>query len=69
MYTFEYPDEIIKELWQIREEHAAKFNYDLDAIFRDLKEQQEKSGRTVFSFAPKKPEEIEPEEIPLAKAS
>lgn len=69
MYTFEYPDEIIKELWQIREAHAAQFNYDLDAIFRDLREQQEKSGRAVVSFAPKKPEATEPEELPLAKAS
>lgn len=69
MYTYEYPDEVIKELWNIKEEHAAKFNYDLEAIFRDLKERQEKSGRVVVSFAPKKTEEIEIEEISLAKAS
>ena len=69
MYTYEYPDEVIKELWKIKEEHAAKFNYDLEAIFRDLKEQQENSGRVVVSLAPRKPDEVEFEELSLAKAS
>jgi hypothetical protein len=32
--------------------HAARFNYDLDAIFRDIKEQEKKSGRKFFSFPP-----------------
>lgn len=30
-------DEIITEVRAIREAHAAKFNYDLRAIFEDLK--------------------------------
>ena len=37
-----------------REAHAAKFNYDLDAICRDLKEQEKKGGRKVLSLRPKK---------------
>jgi len=30
-------DEIIAEVRAIREAHAAKFNYDLDAIYEDIK--------------------------------
>lgn len=30
-------DEIIAEVRAVREAHAAKFNFDLDAIFEDLK--------------------------------
>ncbi len=30
-------DHILEELWRIREEHAKQFNYDLDALWEDLK--------------------------------
>lgn len=30
-------DEIIEEVRTIREAHAAKFNFDLDAIYQDIK--------------------------------
>ena len=43
----------------MRDAHEARFNYDLDAIFRDIKEQEKKSGRTFVSFAPR---ELEPNE-------
>jgi len=33
-----------REVRRIRDERAARFNYDLDAIFRDIKEQEKKSG-------------------------
>jgi len=46
---------IVEEVRKIREKHAAKFNYDLDAICRDLKEQERKSGRKVVSLPAKKP--------------
>ena len=45
-------DPIVDEVRQIRDAHAARFNYDLDAIFRDIKEQEQKSGRKFVSFAP-----------------
>lgn len=35
-----YKDEIIKEIHKYREEYAKSFNYDLNAIFRDLKNKQ-----------------------------
>lgn len=34
-------DEIIDEVRAIREAHAAKFNFDLDAIYEDIKRSEE----------------------------
>ncbi|MEK7831223.1 MAG: hypothetical protein AAB401_09075 [Acidobacteriota bacterium] len=68
MYTFEYPDEVIKELWKIKEEHAARFNYDIEAMALDLKKEQDASGRKVVSFVEKKEKPSE-KELSLAKAS
>ncbi len=47
-------DPSVEEVRRIRQEHAARFNYDLDAIFEDLKEQQRTSGRTYVSFPAKR---------------
>ncbi|MDQ3398014.1 MAG: hypothetical protein M3511_09640 [Deinococcota bacterium] len=55
-------DSIIDEVRRIREEHAKKFNYDPEAIFADLKKQEERSKRTFVSFPAKRIR-------PLAKAS
>ena len=49
-------DPIVEEVRRIRDEHAARFNYDLNAIFRDLKEQQRTSGRIYVSLPPRKSE-------------
>lgn len=46
-------DPIVEEVRRIRDAHAARFGYDLDAIFRDIKEQERLSGRTYVSFADK----------------
>lgn len=35
-------DPIIEEIRQVREAHAAKFNYDLCAIYKDIKENEKK---------------------------
>ena len=48
-------DPLIEEIRRNRNEYAKQFNYDLDAICRDLKEKQEISGRKAVSFPPKKP--------------
>ena len=37
-------DEIVEETRQVRDRYAAKFNYDLDAIYCDLKKQQEQDS-------------------------
>ena len=44
-------DPIVDEVRRIRDAHAAKFNYDPDAIFREIKEQEKRSGRKYVSFA------------------
>ena len=38
-------DPIIAELRAIREAYAARFNYDVDAMFKDLRAKQAASGR------------------------
>ncbi len=37
-------DPIVDEVRRVRDAHAARFNYDLDAIFQDIKERESKSG-------------------------
>ncbi len=47
-------DPIVEEVRRIRDEYAARFNYDLNAIYRDLKEQERASGRRYVRFEPKR---------------
>jgi hypothetical protein len=47
-------DPIVDEVRRIRDEHAASFNYDLDAIFQDIKEQEKKSGLKFVSYPPRR---------------
>ena len=42
-------DPIVDEVRRVRDAHAARFNYDLDAIFRDIKEREMKSGHQFVS--------------------
>ena len=49
-----WEDPIVAEIRRIREEHAARFNYDLWAIYEDLKEQERKSGREFKSYPPRR---------------
>lgn len=43
---------IIEDLRKVKEAYAAKFNYDLEAMFRDLRIKQERSGREFVSYPP-----------------
>ena len=43
-------DPIVQEIRDEREAHAARFGYDLEAIWRDLKEQERRSDRPVVSL-------------------
>ena len=47
-------DPIVAEVRKARDEYARRFNYDLDAICKDLQERQAQSGRKVVSFPPKR---------------
>ena len=50
-----WTDPIVAEVRKQRAEYAARFNDDLVAIFRDLRDKQEKSGKDVVSFPPREP--------------
>lgn len=45
-----YKNEILEEIHQYREDYAKFFNYDLNAIFKDLREKQIASGREFFKL-------------------
>jgi len=49
-------DEIVDEVRKVRDEYAAQFNYDLEAVFKDIQQQEEKSDREVVTRPSKKPE-------------
>ncbi len=48
-------DLIVAEVRKARDEYARRFDYDLDAICKDLQQRQAQSGRKVVSFPPKRP--------------
>jgi hypothetical protein len=48
-------DSVVQEVREIRDAYARQFNYDLDAIHRDLKAQEQASGRQIVSFPPRRP--------------
>ena len=48
-------DEIVEEVRKKRQEHAAKFNYNLRQIVKDLNNKQRKYKRKTVSFPPKPP--------------
>ncbi|MFH1114390.1 MAG: hypothetical protein V1792_10755 [Pseudomonadota bacterium] len=48
-----WTDPIVEEVRKVREEHAARFGYDLRAIYDDLKATEGQGGRKVVSLPPK----------------
>jgi hypothetical protein len=48
-----WKDEVVEEIHRIREEYAKSFNYDLDAIFADLRKKEAESGREVVNLSRK----------------
>ena len=49
-------DPIVDEIRKIREEYAAKFKFDLKAIYRDLQEKERTSGRQYVEYLPPNPQ-------------
>jgi len=49
-----WKDHIVEEVRKARQEHAARFNYDLRAIYNDLKTTEKLGGRKVVSLPPKR---------------
>jgi hypothetical protein len=48
-------DPIVEETRKRREEYAAKFKHDADAIFVDIRERQRERGKKLASFPARKP--------------
>ncbi len=48
-------DPIVEEIRKIREEHAARFNYDLDAIFEECKRDERELGLPLVTLPPQRP--------------
>lgn len=44
-------DEIVEEIYQIRDDYARSFNYNLGAIFADLRKKEAESGREVVTLS------------------
>jgi hypothetical protein len=47
-------DPIVEEVRKVRDAHAKQFNYDLKAIYSDLKQREQDSGRRYVSLAPRR---------------
>ena len=44
------PGPIIAKVRAVRDQHAARFDYDVKAIFRDIRARQEASGRQYVRY-------------------
>ena len=73
-------DPIVDEVRRVRDAYAARFDYDLDAIVRDIQEQEKQSGRTFVSLTPPRfqpnralqttgPDDAESDSIPARAAA
>lgn len=51
-----WEDPIVAEIRKIRDEHAAKFNYDIAAICEDYRRLAKESGREHVSHSPRRPD-------------
>lgn len=56
-----WEDPIVEAVRNVRDAYARRFNYDLDAIYRDLKEKELKSGRPVVTFPAKTEDDFGPD--------
>ena len=45
-------DPIVEEIRKFRDEHAARFNYDLDVIFDDIKRSERELGLPLVTLPP-----------------
>jgi hypothetical protein len=58
-------DPIVSEVRRTRKAHAARFNYDLDLIFADIKRSEAELRRAGWKFAPPpKPRQVRSAPVP-----
>ena len=61
-------DDIIEEIQSFRREHATRFGFAVDAIYRDLKESERLSGRTYTERQPRRlsePSDLNPAPVDI----
>ncbi len=59
-----WKDPVVEEVRAIRDEYARRFDYDIEAICRDLRVLEQASGREIVTLPPRHP--ISSEEVPGA---
>ena len=59
-------DPIVEEIHKIRAEYAAEFDYDVDAMFEDLRRKQSESSHKVVTFVRDNVQKQKPEEKRVA---
>ncbi len=47
-------DPIVQEIREIRDSYAAEFNYNLSALYKDIKKQEEMNGKLHYRLTPKR---------------
>lgn len=47
-------DPIMAEVWAVRDRLAARFDYDIEAIFKDLRAEEAKSGLSYEQCPPRR---------------
>lgn len=47
-------DPVVEEIRRVREAYTARFKHDLDAMYEDIRKQEELSGRTFIRLPPRK---------------
>jgi hypothetical protein len=58
-------DPIQEEIWKFREEHAKRFNYDVHAIFEDIRRSERERGAKLVDLSKKRT--AKPRKQPTAK--
>lgn len=51
-------DRIVEEVRRNRERYAARFGFDLNAIYRDLKAREARGEYTAVRRAPRRPQQV-----------
>jgi hypothetical protein len=64
-----WEDPIVEEVRKARDAYAKRFNYDLDAIYRDLKEKERQSGRVVVPCPIKQEAAVSPDETQTGESA
>jgi len=54
MRKHEFQDEIIAEVRKVRDELAARFDYDMDRLYEEIKQRESRSERPPLEAAPKR---------------